>query len=387
MYTFKNIDSYKPGRFERVGMLKGKRWYTNIFENNNSQNVLFKPKRLEFGDRHVFCANHYGEFVFYELVKDTSVPICPVSLARLSKYFPHIHKERNGGTPIEKDGCISCSLLGDEDILEAGSVIMNKFEDFKNQFESEDDLELFLKTIELRTKNFYKEYYGGYRKFLPEKYKSFAKNELSEEYILDKIEENRKHAIQMIVVDCLYGNNDRHSDNWSMVQKVSDDKVDIELYPLYDNERAFGLYENQRTIEQAIRDNNVEEISEKMLFSRMSVPGEEKKRSTYKDVLKYLMEHYPEETEEALKEQLQVNKPQKVKRVLELCEGLPQCYIDFGTKMYEKRYDFAKELITRHKNQENKDMQKSIKEIDFPYFRMKIPANNKTRGYAEEIVK
>ena len=51
MFKFKNIDSFTAGRFERMGMLKGKRWYTGIQEISEDEHefslVLFKPKRKE----------------------------------------------------------------------------------------------------------------------------------------------------------------------------------------------------------------------------------------------------------------------------------------------------------------------------------------------------
>ena len=46
MYKFRNIDSFKPGAFERIGMLKGKRWYTDYSDINHIATGLFKPKDL-----------------------------------------------------------------------------------------------------------------------------------------------------------------------------------------------------------------------------------------------------------------------------------------------------------------------------------------------------
>ena len=71
-----------------MGMLKGKRWY----ESSDGIFGLFKPQRTEFGDKKVFCANHYGELLGYVLSIGSTIPTCKVELAHLSKYYSNIHK-------------------------------------------------------------------------------------------------------------------------------------------------------------------------------------------------------------------------------------------------------------------------------------------------------
>ena len=104
----------------------------------------------------------------------------------------------------------------------------------------------------------------------------------SENEIRADVKENISDMINMIVYDCMFGNNDRHSQNWACYTDKENGRMQI--YPLYDNERVLGLHENQNVITKAINDGNVDEISEKTLFSRMRVPGEKKVHSTYKDV-------------------------------------------------------------------------------------------------------
>lgn len=336
MFGFRNIDSFIPSRFERMGMLKGKRWYLN---NENLSTVLFKPKRYEYGDKKVFCANHYGELLGYILAVNSDIPACKVELAHLSKYYPNIHKERNHGTPIEKDGCISYNALKPYEELEHGKNIIDSFSNnFEFLFQKltqndmrrlyfNDNIEVVLASIDTKTREFYQ-----------------SKGS-SNQYIEMKVRQNRSKAIQMMVYDCLFGNNDRHDENWAMKRNEND----IEIYPLYDNERVLGLYENQNTIEEAFKRGKVEEISEKILFSRMRVPGEKNEHSNYKDVLKYLLENYEVETTEALKIQLSQNTPSIINQLLKSCEGLPSCYVDFGTRMYKSRYEFARELYTNKK--------------------------------------
>ena len=89
MFEFRNIDGFKPYKFEKVGELKGKRWY---IDSKKRKKGLFKPKRPEFKDHKVFCANHYGEFVGSVLASETGIPACKAELAHLSKYYANIHK-------------------------------------------------------------------------------------------------------------------------------------------------------------------------------------------------------------------------------------------------------------------------------------------------------
>ena len=356
MFKFKNIDSFTAGRFERMGMLRGKRWYTGIQEVNENERavslVLFKPKRKEHGDKKVFCANHYGEVAGYLLALGSRTPACKVELAHLSRYYENIHKERNNGTPEEKDGCITYSHLEAGEILHHGKLVVDEYlREYPNPEyvfprNYENKIDICIASIEEATRNYYK--------------KSPVKR--SEEYIEAKVSENKTAALNMIIYDCLYGNNDRHDENWAMVKNM--DGTDISLYPLYDNERVLGLYENIRTIEASIENNSVESDSEKILFSRMTVPEEKERSSSYKDVLEYLMATY-EETESLLEKHLKGNPPTKLKMYLERLEGLPRPYIDYGTRMYESRYNFAKELSLKHKENENKAEVKSIKESPY----------------------
>lgn len=351
MFKFRNIDAFVPGRFERMGMLKGKRWYINNqnIEDDINNMVLFKPKRRAFGDKKVFCANHYGELIGYLLALGSRTQSCKVELAHLSKYYENKYKEKNHGTPIEKDGCIIYSHLEKNQILEHGRIVLENYiirnyNTYKNTSNSiYNDIDTSIAAIESETREFYNN----------------SNIQRSKDYIEAKVDENRKNAINMIIYDCLYGNNDRHDENWALVKDT--EGRDINLYSLYDNERVLGLYENIRTIEDTLANNSIEKDSEKLFFSRMTIPGEKGKKSSYKDVLAYLISSYSE-TEELLDKHLKGNPPIKVRMYLESCENLPRPYINYGAKMYESRYNFAKDLIKKHKENGNKNNKKSFEE-------------------------
>ncbi len=342
MFEFRNIDGFIPYKFEKVGELKGKRWYIDSKERKTG---LFKPKRPEFKDHKVFCANHYGEFVGSVLARETDIPACKAELAHLSKYYANIHKERNHATPEEKDGCIIYSQLEKGDTLEPGILTIEKFrymhkesydeiiKDDKHKGDANDNVELVFASIISRVEDCYRK-----------------KEIYSEEFIQAKIQQTRKRIIEMIVYDCLYGNYDRHDENWSMHIKGNEN---IDLYPLYDNERVLGLYENQSFIEDTLRNQEVEKKTDENFFSRMHVPGETKKNSTYKEMLEYLMNTYPQETREILQKQLSRHTAESIRKLLEECEGLPSVYVDFATQMYTYRNAFAKGVLQNIKNFES----------------------------------
>ena len=354
MFDFRNIDKFIPGKFERMGMLKGKRWYTNTEDDKEIYSVgLFKPQRKEFGNKRIFCANHYGELVGYLLGLNAGVDICKAELAHLSQYHENIHKVRNGARAEEKYGCVTYSKLGHNQELEHGRLVVDIFasDDYEKfqkltlddkEVDKSDNIEVVLASIEHRIRKFYKD------------------SDCSDEMIEEKVQKNRHKAIEMMVYDCLYGNNDRHDENWAMVRNRAG--TEIELYSLYDNERVLGLYENQEFIKDTLGINTphreftpseikdrVEKASEECLFSRMRVPGETKKRPSYKSVLEYLIKNYREDTLEILEKHLKKNTPQMIQMFVASCEGLPEPYIEFQKIMYESRYNFAKELYEKNK--------------------------------------
>ena len=49
---------------------------------------------------------------------------------------------------------------------------------------------------------------------------------------------------------------------------------------------------------------------------------------------------------------------------LESFEKLPRPYIDYGTKMYESRYNFAKELVRKSKETHKKDLPETPDDLE-----------------------
>ena len=340
MTDYKNIDSYIPKGFEPQGCLPGKRWY---IQPGKARWTLFKPQRAKTSEDDIYV-NHIGERVGGILGENANIRICDTELVHLSNYIPKIYSERE-----EKDGCLSYSNLrsNPRDNLCPGELVVqyykiNHFNEEMNKV-NENDIEVCLKSLEYRIREAYKTDDEG------------REEKRSQEEIECKILENKKRFIQMVIFDCLNGNNDRHSENWSIVFKADDNtrgKIeDVSLYDLYDNERVFGLNFSSSRISSMLLSKDFEKVQEQELFSKMRVPGEEKENSSYKDVLEFLVNKYPEIAIPEIERQLELNSLKFVEDLLNSFEDLPKEYVHFGSKVYKLRSDYAKELLKKIKTQ------------------------------------
>lgn len=339
MHSFRNIDNYVPLYYEKQGMLKNKLWFedrANMDEFTGRRvRGLFKPRRKEFKSSiDLFCGNHYGEVVGSELAKKMGMEACDSELV-------NVNTEKNKytrGRIVFKEGCIIYSKQKRTETLIPGKIVVDKF-----------------KTA------------------CPEKYDELAKSKKSDYYIYsseteanannieivlaaieysmqtegataEEIAAARRYMLQMVVYDCVFGNNDRHDENWSLVRDLETGK--IKVYPAYDNERVLGLYENHRFITEAVRREKAAEASDIALTSRMGIPGMPEKVK-YSVLLEYLSEHYPEEMLPVMKQVLERVSSKDVLEILSACEGLPIEYIEFGTLMYSERRKTVEKLVQK----------------------------------------
>ena len=108
----------------------------------------------------------------------------------------------------------------------------------------------------------------------------------------------KKDFIMMTVFDLRFGNFDRGLNNWYILQ----DKVTgrLDLYPLFDNEAILGFTDDipeDTTYASIAEFNNVRR-------SRVTTPKDRSNRnfSDFRELYRYLLEHYPIETVHATKE-------------------------------------------------------------------------------------
>ena len=194
-------------------------------------------------------------------------------------------------------------------------------------------------------------------------YESKSKR-FSEAQIREDVKENLKSAIDMITYDCIFGNNDRHSENWAMYVDLSTGR--IRHYPLYDNERVLGLSLTEAEVRQAVKSGNLDTTTEKSEFSRMGISPIHTGAS-YKDVLNHLCANYPEYALPAIQKRIDsvsvqdiealydaakgITERSEVANELSLADELPEEYRTYGVALYSQRRAFARDLLERYKNE------------------------------------
>ena len=290
--TFKNLDKkYIKGKREFIGDIQPKFWYMKkaqasekvLVKRQHSQSMgANKPKSRMF--------NHIGEYFGYKIAEKAGLNCCPVDLVTL-----HDKKNRFSDKILFYTACASHSLKKDESCIIPGEVVVSDFcNNRSNEYKMaltefmdnhnnlgfinseilENNVDFVIASIVNETINIEK---------------NFGKR--TSEEIANDCSENIKNAIEMIVYDCIFGNHDRHSGNWSM--EIDADNGKATMYPMYDNEAVLGLRMTENEVQNILNsDNPNKEIDEK-LCSRMGF-GKESSKISYKKMLEHLVQKYPE---------------------------------------------------------------------------------------------
>lgn len=357
-FTFNNIDGkYAKGKPERMGCIQPKFWFSGIkgtilVKRQDGQKVPGQSKKSRM-------FNHFGEYFGYLLAQKSGVESCPVDLITL-----HDTRNRYSKTKYLYTACSSKRVLTPSQMMILGESIVSAFElnhqekfreilstqrgmpdrKSKMSLDSHDNLDIVLASIVSETIN----------------YESKSKK-FSEAQIREDVKENLKLAIDMIVYDCIFGNNDRHSENWSMFVDLETGRM--RQYPLYDNERVLGLSLTEAELKYAVNAGDLETKTEASEFSRMGISPIHTGVS-YKEVLKHLCSNYPEYAIPAIK---RITDRVTVKDVSDLYDAakgitkrsecsdeltpadeLPEEYKTYGLALYTPRRVFARDLLEKH---------------------------------------
>ncbi len=360
-FTFKNIDEeYQKGYSEKIGDIQPKYWFWKKNNSHSNEKILVKRQhsiRMSPKSQRVPMFNHFGEVFAYILAKKANIQACPVEMVIL-----HDTKNKYTTTKNLYPACASHYVAKPEEIIYPGEIIVNQFRELNSEWyqrilsnkenenlhinrrfntSEEDNVDIILAAIQSETQKF--EEISGKR---------------SPENIQKDIEENLTNAIEMIVFDCILGNSDRHSQNWSMV--YNNETGSVKMYPMYDNEAILGLREVYPKIKEIVNNGMHDE---EILLSRMGVAPMHSK-VTYKTLLTHLIHYYPKYSIPAIKkiidnitiDDLQnlydaVNDiTKRIEEKEELTEEaeLPKEYKLFGMNLFEKRIAFAKKLVRQY---------------------------------------
>ena len=376
--TFKNIDSdYKKIKPELRGDIQPKFWFKGIKDNSgiilvkrqHSQSVeKNKPKSKMF--------NHVGEYFGYLIAQKAGLRACPVDLITIHDTRNKYSKTLNFFT-----GCASHSVLDLGNNIISGEEIIDSFVrskqkvylEFLSDLTQEDsnhsdtyfpqDLEDNIDLAVLSIMNY------------TIQYEKNNTNKTKKEIASD-VNENLRDFFDMVVYDCLFGNNDRHSGNWSLESNRSEGRV--KLYPMYDNEAVLGL---RKPIDEVRRVLSVPrgELPDKLdeeLFSRMGF-GPNSSKVSYKEMLEYLIQKYPEYVIPSLKKITSrvdedfinelydgikgIHLRGKDADELSIEDELPTEYGLVGRELFSSRKKFALELLKE--KEKTKDPEASSKRI------------------------
>lgn len=356
--VFNSIDGkYIKSRPEFMGDIQPKYWFTN-----NEQTVLVKrqhSQKVNGQAKKSKMFNHFGEYFGYLLAQKAGVNTCPVDLITL-----HDTKNKYGKSLYFYTACASRKVAKSNQNIMLGEHIVGRFaERYKEKYNQivfpdgninkyytpediEDNIDVVISAIATQTMDY--ERTEGIR---------------TEAEIKADIDENLRDAFDMFVYDCVFGNNDRHSQNWAMLTDLETGRV--KLYPLYDNERVLGLSRTEAELKQDVASNELSKRIEKTSTSRMGIAPKHSAMS-YKVVLEHLVNKYPQyalpaikkitdrvtvqDIEELYNSAMGITKRSEAQNELTEMDELPQEYKIYGTTLYAERREFARDLLEKSRN-------------------------------------
>lgn len=384
--TFKNIDDLvRNPKPHRIGQIQPKFWYRD--RNDSSMLVLVKRQFQESSSKekrrrkreaknHIKetpknpMYNHFGEYVGYLIAEKAGLKVCPVDLITVNDT-----RNEHSQTLYFYTGCASHSVIKPGQNIFPGTMICRDFgkndcdkvKEILSRVSSnvigsnvienswEDNIDVSIAAIISETSCYER---------------NIGKKSIQE--IEKDIKENIRDYIEMTVYDCLFGNNDRHSDNWSMLFDDSDGRAS--LYPLYDNEAVLGFRKNKLEIDSIEAGSEVE-YANNNLYSRQGV-SPYNSGVNYCSMIEHLVENYLEYAIPAIKK-ITDNVPESfISEIYDSLRGiskrgedasklteydeLPVSYERLGKAIYSSRREFALNLIKQRKIGNKKEESKSL---------------------------
>lgn len=366
---FKNIDNWIQGPKQLIGARQPKFWYLyRVLDTDTYGKALVK--RRELSKVHIdkntvintLRYNHYGEYVGYLLALKADMKVCPVDLVTVHATENKYVKDKNFYR-----ACASHCVLKEGESLIAGTEVIEEYKNERPQ-EVADVLERQeegVKKCKIKINSSWEDNIDI--AILALEYKTRQAGECLGEQEVDKhVEENIQDFINMVVYDCLFGNYDRHSDNWSIVINGNNR---VTVYPLYDHEGVLGLRKSKKELEKDFKENE-ESYAEEQLYSRMGINPENSGVSA-KSMLEYLVKEYPQYAIPAMERITENVTEEYLDEIYNAFEGisergddskelseedeLPDIYRTLGKSVYHTRREFARNLIERY----NKKSQES----------------------------
>ena len=223
-------------------------------------------------------ANHIGEYVASIILKQLGKLACKVDLGYTTITNQYSGKE------IEIEGCLSHSQLGKHEMMLPASIVI---EDYKMLSPRK------YRELTERGKTGSDRNYTNVEVILAAFEAKYRKSGQPE-----RIPEMRKAFFDMCAFDLLFGNRDRHDDNFGL--KIDQITGELSFYHLFDDEQILGFQERKAVVDACLRsDKEYQKFKENELTSCIGIPGNTQQiQST--ELLRYLLEKYPKEITDSL---------------------------------------------------------------------------------------
>lgn len=270
-------------------------------------------------------ANHIGEYVASIILKQLGKLACKVDLGYTTITNQYSGKE------IEIEGCLSHSQLGKHEMMLPASVVI---EDYKTLSPRK------YKELTERGKTGSDKNYTNVEIILAAFEDKYRKSGQA-----SKIPEMRKAFFDMCAFDLLFGNRDRHDENFGL--KFDQITEELSFYHLFDDEQILGFQEPKTVVDACLRsDKEYKKFKENELTSCIGIPGNTQKiQST--ELLKYLLEKYPKEITDSLND---IGRYQfsDLEDLLERVENLSDSHKKFAKKIFLDRQKEIRDIVEEY---------------------------------------
>lgn len=369
-----DIDSlYVKGKREFIGVTQPKFWYYSM--KNPNDMILVKRQSFLSTKKNVPKSptfNHFGEYMGYKIAEQIDIKACPVDLGTLydtkNRYSKTMifytvcasHKLIEIGAVFSFGENIICEFLN-TDTIESHTVL-KKIDSLyhSNSYipsDLENNVDVIIAALSWKTRKY--EHNMGKR---------------TEDEIEQDVRDNVRTIIYMILYDCIFGNYDRHSQNWAV--QMSKESGKLTVYPLYDNEAVFGLNRPVSEINEIILDTkDMQKKIDSILCSRMGIKGANSKVS-YDKMISYLIDEYPDYTIPALKSIISKIDNRFVESIYDSFKGistrgehaeeltekdeLPDIYRIFGLYVFNQRINSIRGILDKSKQVKKEKLERQM---------------------------
>ena len=270
-------------------------------------------------------ANHYGEYIAYIILKQLGKKACKVDIGTRDIHHPFSNKT------ITIEGILSHHQLSREEIFRPFSVSLNRYRGAQyreatprgktNADANNTNIELIVSSLEYELES------NGQESYIPEM---------------------RKEVFDMCIFDLKFANRDRHDDNFG--SRIDQVNGKIQFYHLFDNEQILGFQEEKKDIQRYLNsEKDYEKFKNKELTSCIGIPGASNK-VTYQKLLKYLLEHYYDETMNSLKD-FGRYKLSNLEEVLDIFPNLSEEHKKLAEKIFTEREIEINQTVKEFENE------------------------------------